>query len=116
MELRKFLSVDVAFKRQMKATAQRPAALRACTAKGLGKSCKDWNMTLDSIQRALEEYLDRKRFSFPRFYFLSNEEMFDMLSNLRDINAVQPLLKKCFAGLYKLIFGGQQGYDGIVSM
>ena len=73
-------------------------------------------MTLDSIQRALEDYLDRKRFSFPRFYFLSNEEMFDMLSNLRDINAVQPLLKKCFAGLYKLIFGGHQGYDGIISM
>ena len=72
-------------------------------------------MTLDSIQRALEDYLDRKRFSFPRFYFLSNEEMFDMLSNLRDINAVQPLLKKCFAGLYKLIFGGKQGFH-IVSM
>lgn len=30
---------------------------------------------MDKIQKALEKHLDRKRRDFPRFYFLSNDEL-----------------------------------------
>ena len=72
----------------MKTVHARPAALKACTVKGLNQELTDWNAKLDSIQRALDDYLDRKRRSFARFFFLSNEEMFDILSKLRDPKCV----------------------------
>ena len=100
----------------MKTVNARPSALKACTVKGLNQELTDWNAKLDSIQRALDDYLDRKRRSFARFFFLSNEEMFDILSKLRDPKCVQPHLKKCFEGLTVLNFAEEAGSDLILSM
>lgn len=54
------------------------------------------NATIERIERALERYLETKRARFPRLYFLSNDELLQILAQTTDPRAVQPYMSKCF--------------------
>lgn len=60
------------------------------------------NIKLELIQRALERYLETKRHIFPRFYFISNDDMLEILGNSKKPEAIQPHFKKLFDNLNKL--------------
>ena len=42
---------------------------------------KNLSIDLDKCQKMLSEYLDTKRFIFPRFYFISDDELLSILGS-----------------------------------
>jgi dynein heavy chain len=103
-EAKMFSQVDRGWKDIMRKTYRNPNALKAGTTPGVLETMQQNNTLLDKILKCLEDYLESKRLLFPRFYFLSNDELLEILSQIRNPQAVQPHLGKCFDAIKSLEF------------
>jgi len=99
-----FTNVDKSWKDIMRKVSKIPLAIRAGTQPGLLETFQNNNTLLDQIMKCLEAYLESKRVVFPRMYFLSNDELLEILAQTRNPHAVQPHLRKCFDAINKLEF------------
>lgn len=59
---------------------------------GLLDTLNEMNTKLEEIQKSLDMYLETKRQIFPRFYFLSNDDLLEILGQSKNPDAVSDLL------------------------
>mgnify|MGYP001297544566 FL=1 len=81
-EAAQFDTIDKFFKKQMNNAARARLVQRTMAYPEVLKKFKEANESLDKIQKELEDYLRMKRDFFPRFYFLSNDELLEILANV----------------------------------
>ncbi|ORC83399.1 dynein heavy chain [Trypanosoma theileri] len=100
-----FLVIDESWHKIMEQTRTTPQILTRCQDESLLRTLTENNNNLDIILKKLQQFLETKRMAFPRFYFISNEELLQILSDSKDPYLVQPYLSKCFEGIKRIQFG-----------
>ena len=109
-ESRLFMQVDAFWKKTMQSASEEPRVAEFFEAEpsqqiwSLTEKFQRSNETLDKIQKGLSQYLETKRLAFPRFYFLSDDELLSILSQTKNVEAVQPHMNKCFDNIKSLTF------------
>lgn len=97
-----FDSVNVVWKITLERMLQDRNVLKATHLPDLNETLTDMNSKLEKVQKSLDMYLETKRMYFPRFYFISNDDLLEILGQAKDPNAIQSHLKKCFDNIFKL--------------
>jgi dynein heavy chain 2 len=69
---------------------------------------------LERCQKALADFLEQKRQSFPRFYFIGDDDLLEILGQAKNPTVILSHLKKLFAGISKVNFSPAN--DQIVAM
>ncbi|KAJ1518663.1 Dynein heavy chain 7, axonemal [Coelomomyces lativittatus] len=114
-EGKKFKAVDASWRKIMSRCHEEKFIMLVTGRPGLLVELKEDNELLEQVQKGLNNYLELKRLFFPRFFFLSNDEMLEILSETKDPTRVQPHLKKCFEGIDSLEFEPNFVITSIVS-
>ncbi|GIQ85466.1 dynein heavy chain 1, axonemal, partial [Kipferlia bialata] len=105
-EGKNFRTVDHTWRRFMSQAHTNPSALSFLQTDKLLAKLQEANILLDGVQKGLKDYLETKRQAFPRFYFLSDDELLEILSQTRDPTAVQPFFRSCFENIKEVVFQG----------
>ncbi|KAF3692878.1 Cytoplasmic dynein 2 heavy chain 1 [Channa argus] len=62
---------------------------------------------LQRCQKSLNEFLEEKRSAFPRFYFIGDDDLLEILGQATNPTVIQSHLKKLFAGIHSVVFDEQ---------
>ena len=99
VESARFQNINTEFLAVMKKVYKSPFVIDVMNIQGIQKSLERLADLLNKIQKALGEYLERERASFPRFYFVGDEDLLEIIGNSKEILRIMKHLKKMFAGI-----------------
>lgn len=91
--------IDQIWRQIMQNTNNDRRVLQATDYPNLLEQLRNAFADLEKVQKGLNTYLEKKRIFFARFFFLSNDEILEILSETKDPRRVQPHLRKCFEGV-----------------
>ncbi|XP_073494500.1 cytoplasmic dynein 1 heavy chain 1 isoform X2 [Phyllobates terribilis] len=103
VETQRFQSISTEFVSLMKKVTKSPLVMDVLNIQGVQRSLERLADLLGKIQKALGEYLERERSSFPRFYFVGDEDLLEIIGNSKNVAKLQKHFKKMFAGVSSII-------------
>lgn len=87
----------------MKKVSKSPMVIDVLNIQGVQRALERLADLLGKIQKALGEYLERERTSFPRFYFVGDEDLLEIIGNSKNVARLQKHFKKMFAGVASIL-------------
>jgi len=99
-----FRDMDKTWRTIMERVKTDPDIIRVARMESLLEDLTAANQSLDVVEKGLNDFLDTKKLAFPRFFFLSNDELLEILSEAKDPLKVQPFMKKCFEAIKEVEF------------
>ncbi|XP_076854099.1 dynein axonemal heavy chain 10 [Brachyhypopomus gauderio] len=99
----KFDNIDELFKKIMSDTARDPGIKRCCLVPNRLTDLQNLSDGLERCQKGLNDYLDSKRNAFPRFFFISDDELLSILGS-SDPACVQEHMIKMYDNIASLRF------------
>eukprot|EP00741_Cyanophora_paradoxa_P023561 tig00021590_g22758.t1 len=115
-EHQRFKVIDNEFLAVMRKVAKQPLVMDVMNIPDLARALGRLADLLSKIQKALGEYLERGRAAFPRFYFVGDEDLLEIIGNAKDPSKVQRHLRKMFAGIGALLLDAEAAHiRGVVS-
>ncbi|CAG9311235.1 unnamed protein product [Blepharisma stoltei] len=99
-----FEGIDNDFREIMADARANCKVIEATTLEGRETTLKTLNEQIESCESALNEYLAQKKKQFPRFYFISNQALLDILSNGNNPHRVCKYLGDLFNGMRAVEF------------
>ena len=99
-----FVTVDDGWRRIMSFINESPLIYNHSELDVISKQLILNNDLLEKINKELNTYLEKKRHLFPRFYFLSDEELLVILSKAKDPTLVKRYINKCFDSIDTIEF------------
>ncbi|OTB20055.1 hypothetical protein K445DRAFT_313860 [Daldinia sp. EC12] len=115
IESSRFQNINSEFMTVMKKVYKQPMVMDVLGITGVQKSLERLAELLNKIQKALGEYLEKERVSFPRFYFVGDEDLLEMIGNSNDTLRIAKHFKKMFAGLTGLVMDEESVITGFTS-
>ena len=103
-ETRQFEGINGEFTTLMSEATSAPNVVLACTNEARTQILMELTTGLERCQKALNEYLDTKKNIFPRFYFVSDTALLDILSNGNNAPRIMRHLGDCFLAVKTLGF------------
>uniref|UniRef100_A0A3P8YHI3 Cytoplasmic dynein 1 heavy chain 1 n=1 Tax=Esox lucius TaxID=8010 RepID=A0A3P8YHI3_ESOLU len=103
VETQRFSSISTEFLALMKKVTKSPLVMDVLNIQGVQRSLERLADLLGKIQKALGEYLERERSSFPRFYFVGDEDLLEIIGNSKNVAKLQKHFKKMFAGVSSIL-------------
>ena len=112
-EAKKFDMIDKTYKKILVETNKRPNIREACHVPNRLSDLENLSIGLEKCQKSLNDYLDSKRNAFPRFFFISDDELLSVLGS-SDPGCVQEHMIKMYDNISSLTFQRGANHETLV--
>eukprot|EP01105_Mastigella_eilhardi_P023120 TRINITY_DN578_c0_g1_i21.p1 TRINITY_DN578_c0_g1~~TRINITY_DN578_c0_g1_i21.p1 ORF type:complete len:3400 (+),score=883.23 TRINITY_DN578_c0_g1_i21:3362-13561(+) len=104
----RFKSINSKFVDIVTELSNNPKVLQLVAIPGIGETLSMLQEQLERCQHALSDFLEEKRSKFPRFYFLGDDDLLEILGQARNPLVIQTHLKKLFQGIHSVEFSADK--------